>query len=303
MRADPIPGPFPDTPEWHDARQRCITASRAAAAVGLSEYTQPLQVYRQLVGEEEPFTGNRYTRRGTLLEPLLRAELEDLTGEELEVGLPLFYHGDYPFVGATPDARRKSDSGWLAEFKTCHPRRAASLGEEGTDDISTDWCVQAQVQMAVLNAHRTDVFVAVGFEDFRIYRVDRNDRLIDRLIASLAAFWKRVEDRTPPEIDFERDNAADLVRQIYGQPQAGLRTTLSQETVDLWVQYQTLGREISALTAERKSLKARVDNALGACMEGVFPSGKRGLIRKIVNVAASVHAAHQQVRIQEKDFN
>lgn len=300
----PTRGPLPQTPEWYAAREVCIGASEMAAAIGLSPERQPIDVYRSKVGLGDPFEGNRFTRRGALLEPLLKAEYEDLwDGQELVTGLPMFFHADYPFVAATPDAWRRSDPGWLVEFKTISAWRAGRvLGDEGTDDLPEDWVIQAQTQMAVMEAHRCDAFVALGFENYRCYPVQRNERLIAGIIKQAKAFWQRVLERTPPEIDWSHDRAPDLVREIYGQPQAGLSTDLDSAVVELWCEYQALGREESRIKAERRRLKAQVDGALGAAMEGRFPSGNRGLVRKIVNVAECVHAAHTQLRLYERDL-
>lgn len=300
--ASPVRGPLPQSPEWFAARLGCIGASEMAAAIGLSPDRQPIEVYREKIGETEPFAGNRFTRRGSLLEPLLKAEYEEMTGHELVTGLPLYFHPEHAFVGCTPDARRAADDTWLVEFKSISPWRASELGEAGTDDLPPDWVVQAQTQMAVMGAARVDVFVALGFESYRIYPVERNERLILRMLREAADFWDRVLRRDPPPIKYDHPGAGDLIREIYGQPQAGLRTQLSDEVVEAWVEYQALGREESRIKAERKALKARVDDALGRAMEGSFPSGKRGLVRKIVNVAESFHKAHTQVRIQEKDL-
>lgn len=298
----PVKGPQPLTPEWLAARKTCIGASEMAAVCGISQDRQPIEVYREKVGETEPFTGNRFTRRGSLLEPLLKAEYAELTGHELVTGLPMYFHPERPYVACTPDACRATDDSWLVEFKTLSPWRAGELGDVGTDDIPEEWVLQAQTQMAVMGAARVDVFVALGFESYRIYPVQRNERLIVRMLKAADLFWDRVERREPPSINYEHPGAPDLIREIYGQPQAGLRTQLSDEIVEAWVEYQALGREESRIKAERKALKARVDGALGAAMEGRFPGGRRGLVRKIIDVAESIHKAHQQVRIYERDI-
>ena len=59
--------------------------------------------------------------------------------------------------------------------------------------------IQSLHQLAVAGANAIDVVALIGGEDLRIYRVERNELEIARLIEAERAFWLCVElDQAPP---------------------------------------------------------------------------------------------------------
>lgn len=88
--------------EWHAARRGRLSASLVGAAVGISSHQTPLALYRQLVGETKPFTGNAFTRWGASLEDRARAAWEGLTGRPVDdAGFQL--HATEHWLGCSPD--------------------------------------------------------------------------------------------------------------------------------------------------------------------------------------------------------
>jgi predicted phage-related endonuclease len=86
----------------------------------------------------------------------------------------------------------------LIEIKTA--RTSEGWGEPGSDEVPDAYAIQVQHGMAVAGHARCDVAVLIGGSDFRVYTVERDDKLIAHLTAAEAAFWRRIEtlDAPPP---------------------------------------------------------------------------------------------------------
>jgi putative phage-type endonuclease len=297
----PVDGPLPYTEEWYATLKQRIGASEAAAACGLSEERQPLDVYLEKTGLREPFEGNDYTRRGHRFEPFLAQEYTARTGVELEGDLPTYFHPEYPFIAASPDRRWKSDPLHLVELKCCNWRRAQKLGPEGSDDVFDDWAMQAHQQMAVTGAHTCDVFVMVDLHTYRHYIVERNERVIAGLIDAEKSLWNKILAGIPPTVDFNNLGALDLMKELYGSAGSGSKE-MSRSGVEAWVEYTRIGQQMRALEKERDRLKAKLLDAIGDAACAVFPSGKQGLFKVVTQIAGHVRQPSKSIRLMQKEI-
>lgn len=276
----PIPGPLPLTDEWYEARYTGIFASEAAVACGLSDRRQPLDLYAEKRRLVSPFEGNEFTEAGHEQEPIILRRYEKMTGHEVERNLPMFFHPVAKFMGATPDGRRRASIKHLVEAKLCHWKRAAQLGEEGSDDVLPEWNIQAQQQMAVMDAEACDICVMIDAYTFRLYTVERNERLIEDLIEVETELWDRIVRGDPPEPLFDKPGALDAVRRFFGI--SGKPIALSEGTIREWLEVRRLNEEIEELEKIRDELKARVLHAIGEAPSGRFPRGTHELARVVV---------------------
>ena len=90
------------TPEWHAARKGKVTASIAAACLGLDKYTSRKKAWRTILGREPEDTGNPHLARGVLFEPKARWEYEVLTGNTV-VETGLWTHPECEWLAASVD--------------------------------------------------------------------------------------------------------------------------------------------------------------------------------------------------------
>ena len=271
-----ITGPYPLTPAWHIARQKCIGASEAAAACGISEWSQPLEVYLRKRGEIAEFEGNDATRLGTLLEPIVLGEYERRTGHDLVTHLPLHISGEREHIGATPDATVVGLD-FPVEAKTTSHWRAGEFGDEGTDQIPDEYVCQAQQQMYVLEADRCDVAVLIDGRTLKVYRVNRNDKLIHKMMVAEDDLWQRILEGNPPEPQWKHPATVGLLQAMHGTVREET-IPLSDSTAVAWGRYQELGELAKNIDAEREACKARIYHALGDYALGELPSG--GTIRR-----------------------
>lgn len=269
-----------DRAHWLAERRQGLGASEAAAAIGLSPFETPLQLYLRKVGLLPEPEETEAMRWGTLLEPLIAEEYQRRTGARLErrqvflrsktTEAPIF---------ATLDAIR--DDGVPVEFKTCSAWSRSKLGEEGTDELPEHWLVQAHVQMIAAEQERVDFAVLVGGQEFRLFRVEFQAGLGMILIAELTEFWRRIERREPPP----PESAADVrVMHALYPDVTGADLVLDAEAVAIAEAYEAAGAEIKRLSESRDRLKADLLARLGSAPGGLLPDGRR-ITRKVVSVA------------------
>lgn len=288
---NPIVGPEAYSEEWYAARRSCIGASDAAAACGMSEHRQPLDLYLEMRGLVEPVKETPAMRIGKELEPVIL----NLYAHEVECvvrhPLPMYFSPAHPFIGATPDALARfwfppedqPDPGeWLVEAKSTNQRRAkAEIGAEEMEEVPTDWLFQVQQQMHVLGKPFADIAVLVDANSFRRVRIKRNEELIAAIIAAEEDLWERVQHEDPPPPQFSHPRAADLMRKAFALDPAKT-VTLPANVLDFCVDYVNLGQAGRDIDKKRKEAKARIlyamgDAAIGECGSVIV---KRSLVTR-----------------------
>jgi len=177
-------------------RQTGVGASEAAAALGLSPYQTPVEIYLRKVGEAAPVADNGPMRMGRLLEPIVLDLYEEQAGpiNRQQHTLQALQH---PFMFATPDALNL-DGAYPVDAKTVGMRSLHLWGEPGTDEVPQEYLVQVTHQMIVLGARQADIAVLKAGQEFAIYRVDYDAELAEMIVEGLRSFWDRVQRREPP---------------------------------------------------------------------------------------------------------
>ena len=296
-------GPEPNTAEWLSARDSLFGASDAAAALGLSPYKSPFELYCEKKGLVAKFTGNAATRLGQRMEPVVLAEYETITGRELHRPVPLLISKEFPFIGATPDSLMDGDGGIQpVEAKTTTWRRAEEFGEEGTDEIPTDYVLQTQQQMLVVGASKCDVAVLLDGRTLKLYTVHRHEKLIESIIKAERELWERIQNNDPPEPDFSRPDTLDLVKSMH-ITEPGKTIIFDRRIEELWNRYRSLRDQVSLCEREQDAIKAEIFHAMGDAEAGLLPDGDIELVcseisRKSYTVEASTYKTLKQKKVK-----
>lgn len=88
------------SPEWYARRKNHIGASEVPAIMGTDDWRTAHDVFKAKI-EGESFSGNFATERGTQLEPIVRAKLEELFGYIIET--PTLVYPVWPVLSASLD--------------------------------------------------------------------------------------------------------------------------------------------------------------------------------------------------------
>lgn len=315
MMATPTIGPRPLTKDWFAERKNLVTATDVARIIDGEE---GFVVYSEKRGDIEPFAGNEHTRRGQRYERPILEEYAETKPADLMNNIPLLIDGESHVLAATPDAMARVSIGgpgslwslsdasclcgilpnvWGVEAKfSMSPAISRQLGEEDSDELPTKWIWQTQSQMAVTGWEYVDVAVLL-FGRLRVYKVQRNERLIDQCRAVAVEMADRVKRGLPPAIDFTVTAAQDAIRSAYNVAD-GSEMALSKNAVDQWATYQEIGKTIRELDAERKALQASILSEMKNATVGRLGNGlvvKRSIVeRKAYTVEASSYVSLRQ---------
>lgn len=185
--------------EWLQERMRGLGGSDAAAALGLSKWKTPYQLYLEKRGEAPPIEETEPMRWGKLLEPVVIQRYADLTGREVQT-FPneLHWNKEVPFMFVTPDGIAKAE-GYKRGVEAKTARTKEAWGEPGTDQIPQEYLIQVHHFMIVERLPVVDVPVLFGGQEFEMYEVPADKEIADMICDGEAEFWHCVESGTPPE--------------------------------------------------------------------------------------------------------
>lgn len=207
--------------QWLQVRKQGIGSSDAAAACGLNPHMSMLELWMIKTGRmqappDQPFK-NHYSPLywGNKLEPLIADYYQQRTGNKVRRVNAVLQHPDEDkaFMLANLDyAVVGSDEVQLLECK--------SVGEWGTkhwrDGVPLYVIIQVQHQLAVTGKQAAHICVLICGHEAKIFKVERNEIVINRLIASEKIFWSCVEDDMPPHVDAS-ESAAKALQLLYPQ--------------------------------------------------------------------------------------
>jgi len=301
-------GPVAHSDEWYSIRlfdpernERPIVfgASEAAEACNLSPYSAgPLELFMKKRSLKPSFEGNEATEWGTLIEPVVLTMYERKFGVDLQRDLPMYFHGEYSFMGATPDALVKNAADHFG-FSPDGPSEAVDAksstfrmvdatgedenkyGEEETDQVPTYIVCQAQQQCAVLNLERVHFPVLID-RRIRRYTVERNDDFIAMIVSAEKELAERIINNDPPEPNWTHPETKRLLNDMYGYEQ-GKAIDLGDDDLLHWTEYEKLGQEIKELEKKRSGHRNQLLAKLQDAELGRLPAGKKELRRCVVS--------------------
>jgi putative phage-type endonuclease len=185
-----------DRDAWLRERLTGIGGSDAPVVLGLSDWKRPFDLWQEKRGEAAPkVIESEPMRWGTVLEPAIRQEYAERTGEIVRRPTDQLRHPKLPFLICNPDGL--TDSGRLVEVKTA--RTSEGWGEAGSADIPVAYLIQVQHNLIVTGLSIADVPALFGGQDFRIYEVPADPELQELIVGEETVFWERVKSGQPPE--------------------------------------------------------------------------------------------------------
>jgi putative phage-type endonuclease len=187
------------TKEELELRRGYLGGSDAAASIGLSKWKTPLQLYREKVGIEEDKDEeedlNLPMQVGSLVEPLVLLKLEQKKKVTVGERQSVIIDPSWPIRRATVDGI--ASDGLLVEAKTAG-FIGQQWGKDDTDEIPLQYVYQIQHNLAATGLPAAWVPVIIGNTAIRIYRIERDQELIQILTEGEKKFWQHVLDRRPP---------------------------------------------------------------------------------------------------------
>ncbi len=194
-----------DKESWLRYRKHGIGGSDAGAVCGLNPYRTAIQVYYDKTSEEIEEIDNEAMRQGRELEEYVARRFCEASGKKVRRANALFYDEKNPFMLADVDRMIVGENAGL-ECKTASPYMADQW-KEGSIPVS--YQIQCYHYMAVCGADAWYIAVLIYGREFKYYRIERDDEVIENLIRIEKEFWNdHVLSRVIPDPDGSK--TADL---------------------------------------------------------------------------------------------
>lgn len=267
-----------DRNTWLAIRRSGIGSSDAAAALGLNPYKSQLELWMEKTGRQAPTTEPEGEDKlssplhwGQILEPIVADHYAQHTGHRVQRVNAILQHVEHPWMLANLDREIVgSDQVQILECKTTGIH-GARLWKRGVPEY-----VQLQVmhQLAVTGQQSADVAVLLGGHELQIHRIERDEEMIEQMIALERRFWDYVESDTPPPADGS-DSADKALKALFPKDDG--------ETVDFshddhlnqtFAELQQARQTLDAAKKDETRLRHRLQQAMGSATQANFSTGR-----------------------------
>lgn len=248
--------------EQRALRRQGIGASEVAAVVGIDPWRSRADVWAAKCLEGADAITSEPAEWGMRLEPaIVQAYGEKV--HPVRVVQVTRRAADEPLALATPDAEH-ADEPVVVQAKCSSLRMRDEWGPTGTDAVLDHYNCQLQWEMLCSGPEYREAALAVliGGNEFRHYRVTRDDALIGELVLGVRAFWREyVEPRVPPPLEASTSTATVLA--LYPAHTPGKVVPWTPQTLALATEYAQHQAAESAAKALKEDVAARIKAAIG----------------------------------------
>jgi len=218
--------------DWLQVRRQGIGSSDAAASCGIHPYLSMLELWMIKTGRmssdiDESIGGYSPLYWGNTLEPMVAKYYQEHTGNKVRRVNAILQHPDPDkhFMLANLDyAITGSDEVQILECKTAG-EHGAKLWKHGVPLYVT---CQVQHQLAVTGKTAAHICVLLCGHEAKIYKVERDERLIESIMEHERMFWQYVETDTPPTPDHS-ESAARALKLLYPTPKPSSKVDLRDD--------------------------------------------------------------------------
>ena len=198
---------------WLAYRKKGIGGSDAGAVCGLNPYRSAMAVYLDKTTEETEQVDNEAMRQGRAFEDYVARRFMEASGKKVRRANAIFYNEQYPFMLADVDRMVVGENAGL-ECKTASPYMADHWKN---GQIPIHYELQSHHYMVVTGADCWYIAVLIYGREFKWYRIERDEELINYLIEVERDFWENhVQKRVLPNPDGSKI-ADSVIAQYYRQ--------------------------------------------------------------------------------------
>ncbi|WP_238049689.1 lambda-exonuclease family protein [Psychrobacter sp. Ps7] len=220
--------------DWLAVRRQGIGSSDAAAACGIHPYLSMLELWMIKTGRmtsnidassNNDIEGYSPLYWGNTLEPMVAKYYQEHTGNKVRRVNAVLQHPDKHFMLANLDyAITGSDEVQILECKTAG-EHGAKLWKHGVPLYVT---CQVQHQLAVTGKQAAHICVLLCGHEAKIYKVERDERLIESITEHERLFWQYVDTDTPPTPDHS-ESAARALKLLYPTAKPSTKVDLRED--------------------------------------------------------------------------
>ncbi len=264
--------------DWLELRNKGVGGSDVASIMGLNKYSSPLEVWLLKTGraESKDLSDNQAVEWGNRLESLVGEKYADMHPDRKIRRVNAVARSlDRPWAQASLDYE-VIDNGrhGVLEIKTAGISRA----KDWDNGVPAYYLTQIVHYMSVLNRDFADVAVLIGGNDYREYRIERDEEDIQAVNNAVDTFWNDyVLTDTMPAIT-NTGNEGQALAQMYQDYDDELITVDGEQMarVDDLIATYTAARDLE------KEYKVQKDIA-SKKLEAII-GDKKGLVTDIARV-------------------
>lgn len=250
-------------------RQFTIGGSDAAAAAGVDPHRSRVMLWLEKTGRAQR-EETEVMRWGTLLEPLVMAELEE-RGYALwtpEHGEPRYerHDSDRPWLVGHPDGLVTLDGeSALLEIKTVGQWAHHANGGM----VPLGYAAQVQHYLHLTGLTRALLAVLVGGQRLELMELPRDDNVIRLLLAAEEDFYGYLcRDECPPVGPSDRD----ALLLLHPSAAQGRMVRLDSEQMGWLDELRARREQLDAVTAQKDELENRLKAAMGDAELAIAPN-------------------------------
>lgn len=251
-----------------EERRAGLGASDAAPAVGLSPWVTQYQLYLEKTGAAPAGNDDEtlYLEMGEALEPVALSRFTKKTHFTVSDRQKKVVDPQWPRRWVRLDGL--SSDGGLIEAKSTGFADPDEWGDELEDDaIPMHYLMQVQHGLACTGLQHAWMPLIISNRQFRLYRVKRDEELIELLTTREREFWTRVEARDPPA----PANLEDA--KLRWPSHVAKRSQATEEVAVALAEHRAVKERIKAAEIEEERLKLIVQQHMGDAAELVDVSG------------------------------
>ena len=197
---------FETREDWLAGRGQGIGGSEAAAAIGMSPWMTPIDLWKLKTGQTAPkdLSGNAAVEQGVKWEPVLRSLFEQ-THEQYRVmhyPFDILYQSERPWLFATLDGElidMETGRMGILEIKTATPSGKAGWEKWSNGNMPDNYYIQTLHQLLATDWDFVRLFACLfsmdGSYTIKTYEIERTDVEDDLawLLQEETEFWSYVE--------------------------------------------------------------------------------------------------------------
>ncbi|MFC0694695.1 YqaJ viral recombinase family protein [Paraburkholderia humisilvae] len=272
--------------EWLTDRKRGIGGSDAAAALGQSRHKTAFQLYQEKLGliPGDMLVAPDAVERmefGQAIEAVIADMYAKRYGVKLRRHNKLAQHAKLPWMlgsyDRTVDGKREG-----VECKNVDSLsyRFGEWGDEHSDQVPTEYLMQCHHYLAVSGYEVWHLAACVGGNSLKVYHIERDPEMIDLVESGEGDFWKHIEKKEPPSLDYTHASAIGLLKKMYPGT-SGETVKLPPEAEALHYARLDFSEQRDLMEKGADAAKARIMHLMGDASVGLLPNGG-GYTRKVI---------------------
>lgn len=245
--------------QWLLTRRQGIGGSDAGIIMGLNKYKTAFELWLDKTGQVLPDeSAGEAAYWGNQMEEVVAKEFEKRTGKKVRRSNMMYQHPEHDFMLANVDRFIVGEDA-LLECKTA----SAYLAKEWeADEVPATYLVQIQHYLAVTGKSKAYVAVLIGGNKFIWKEIERDEELINQIIAFELDFWEtNVKGHVAPALD--GSSAAEKYLKDRFAKSEDKQVMLSKKYNEFLAERANLERDIKLLETRKKE----IDNNIKGHME------------------------------------